>query len=81
MTERPQTDDELFRFATAPAPYQKAVELFCQDSGKSLTEIEQLTPHQIFERVREHYGEDLSEFWRIWKDWHSPEDVQPTGDL
>jgi len=81
MSKQTDDDEDLFRFASAPAPFRGAVERFCQDSGKTAAEMEQLTPRQIFEQVQEYYGENLSEFWCVWRDWHTGDDVQPMGDL
>jgi hypothetical protein len=81
MTSPLPLDEEFFRRSTAPPPYLRAVEQLVADSGRSWDEFEQLTPSQIYQVAQATYGDELPEFWRVWRDWHDGDQVQPMGDL
>jgi hypothetical protein len=81
MTAQPPMDEELFRYDSAPEPYQVAVDRLVADAGLTLDVLEQRTPTQIFQLAVEHYGAELPEYWRIWRDWHTSNEVPPMGDL
>ena len=75
-------DDNRFnRKETAGTPLGAAVEELALKSGRELDQLEWLTMPQILELAQETYGEALPEFWRIWADWHRPDEQQPMGDL
>jgi hypothetical protein len=81
MSNLSPRDEELFRHAAAPPPYQMAVDQLGIDTGKTREQFEQLTPSQIYQIARETYAGELPEFWRVWGDWHDSDEVQPMGDL
>lgn len=76
-----EVPDERFSRGTAPRPLVEAVTAFCESSGRNLEDMEQMTPHEIYELAAAHYAGQLPEFWRVWQDWHESDDVQPMGDL
>ncbi len=73
--------EETFDHRSAPTPLFDAVTALCQDSGRTIEEMEKCTLPQIADLATETYGERLPEFWRIWLDWHRPAPPAPMGEL
>ena len=66
----------------AGTPLLAAVEELCRLApGETLEAMEQRTLGEIFMIACRVYGNELTEFWRVWEDWHSHGTQQPMGDL
>jgi hypothetical protein len=74
-------DDDVFRVARAPAALRQSVEQLSRDCSRSLELLDGLPLSAIYSLACETYGENLPEFWRIWKDWLEDDGIQPMGDL
>jgi len=74
-------NDEPFTIKTAPQPMLQAVDELASSLGRNIEEMELYTMGQVFEMAVDHYGEPLPDYWRVWKDWHDPDEIQPMGDL
>ena len=74
-------NDEVFCIKTAPQAMRQAVDELAAALGRSMEEMELYTMGQIFTMAKDHYGDLLPKFWRVWKDWHKPDEIQPMGDL
>ena len=73
--------DERFFADKAPLALRRSVEQLAQDSQRSLSEMEGLKLGDIFALACSTYGDQLPEFWRVWKDWQENDQVQDMGDL
>ena len=59
----------------------QAVEQLAERTGRSFQEFVHIPLEELGRQVEDYYGDDLPEFWRIWKDWHSPQPPPEMGDL
>lgn len=75
------SDDDIFLADRAPRALRQAVARLCEDAGRAMTDMERRSLAEIFELARGTYGAQLPEFWRVWQDWHGPDQIQPMGDL
>jgi hypothetical protein len=82
-TMRPPADDsdDVYLREKAPQPLRTAVEQLGQDAHRAPEELEGATLASIFALAQQTYGHSLPEFWRIWKDWHDGDQIQPMGEL
>jgi len=74
-------NDDVFSIADAPEAMLTAVRELALAMERSMEEMELYNMGQIFEFAVDHYGGALPDFWRVWKDWHESDEIQPMGDL
>jgi len=73
--------DERFFSDKAPLALRRSVEQLAQDSEQALSTMEGRNLGEIFALACQTYGDQLPEFWKVWKDWHENDQVQDMGDL
>lgn len=72
--------DDFYR-DRAPLPLKRSVEQLCVDADQAVSDMEGRPLEEIFVLACATYGDQLPEFWRVWKDWHDNDQVQDMGDL
>jgi hypothetical protein len=81
MSNRAGEEDDVFQKDKAPAALRQNVEQLCRDTGRTLEQMENLPLQSLYQLAQQTYGAELPEYWRIWKDWHENDQIQPMGDL
>ena len=75
------SQNERFHRRGVGRPFLEAAVTLAEQTGKSLDDLEQMTLGDIFNLAVAVHGEQLPEFWQTWLDWHTPQPIQPLGDL
>lgn len=65
----------------AGTPLQRAVQALAQQRGMLEAEFSTWTMGEILKEAETVYGDQLPDFWRVWKDWSGDPPSAPMGDL
>lgn len=62
-------------------PLQRAVRQLAERRNMVEGEFASWTMGEILREAESVYGDELPEFWRVWRDWTKPGPTPPMGDL
>ena len=65
----------------AGTPLQRAVIALAERRQMQEHEFASWKMGDILREAEAVYGDELPEFWVVWKDWTKPGPIQPMGDL